>query len=412
LRAGRQKETANAGGYRFSPFYHSRMAHTLLLSEIFPPKIGGTARLFFEIYNRMPAGEFTVLCGDHPEAAAFDSTHNLPILRMLMAMRSRGLMNLHDAKRYAGVVRTIRRLIRERGIEQIHCGRNLFEGFAAYLVKKFTGTPYLVYIHGEDIGAAKTSRELAWMTRRIFASASLLVANSQNTRRMLHEEWLLPEAKTRLLHPGVDAQRLCPAVPDPAWRAEMGWADRTVILTVSRLQKRKGQDTMIRALPAIRARFPEVLYAVVGNGEEDAALKQLAIEVGQAEHVQFLGAVNDERMANCYHQCDLFALPNRKVGADFEGFGMVLLEAQACGKPVIAGANGGTAETMQVPETGRLVNCDGHELLAATVIELLSDPAEMRAMGERARAWALGFDWPEVAKKAAAIFGEVTGMRR
>ena len=122
--------------------------------------------------------------------------------------------------------------------------------------------------------------------------------------------------------------------------------------------------------------------------------------------MQFLGPLGDDAMVKCYQQCDLFVLPNRQVGANFEGFGMVLLEAQACGKPVIAGASGGTAETMRIPETGRRVDCEGPELLVETVIELLGNRAEMRVMGERAREWALEFDWPATAKKAAAAFAE------
>jgi len=387
------------------------MAKTLLLAEIFPPRIGGSGRYVWEIYRRMPPGEFLVLTGDVPDGAAFDATCEMPVSRMPMGMRTRGLMNVGDAKRYASIVRTVRRIVRERGITQVHAGRLLFEGFAAYLVKKFTGTPYLVYIHGEDIGGTRTSRELAWMTRRVFGSASFVVASSLNTRRMLIDEWGLNDSKIRVVLPGMDADRFVPAPPDPQARDILGWSNRTVILTASRLQKRKGQDTMIRALPAIRAKFPGVLYAILGTGEEAESLRQLADELGQIEHVQFLGGASDDAMIECLQQCDLFALPNRKVGADFEGFGMVLLEAQACGKPVIAGASGGTAETMRVPETGRLVNCDGHELLAETVIELLSNPVELRAMGERARSWSLGFDWPEVAKNASAVFAEMPRCR-
>jgi phosphatidylinositol alpha-1,6-mannosyltransferase len=380
------------------------MPKTLVLTEIFPPKIGGTARLYFELYRHLPKGDYLVLCDRNSESAAFDATCEMPVLRMPLEMRNRGLMNLHDLKRYGAIVRTIRLVIREQGVTQIHCGRTLFEGFAAYLVKKLTGTPYVVHVHGEELGGTATSRELTWMSHRVFRSAKLVIASSHNAQRLLQESWNVPEAKIRVIHPGVDATRFVPVPTDSKWRSEMGWENRTVILTVSRLQERKGQDTMIRALPAIRARHPEVLYAVVGGGEGESHLRALAAELGQREHVQFLGPLDDDGSTKCYQQCDLFALPNRQVGPNFEGFGMVLLEAQACGKPVIAGASGGTAETMRIPETGRLVDCVGSDLLAGAVLELLADPAELRRMGERAREWALGFDWPEVAKKAAAVF--------
>jgi phosphatidylinositol alpha-1,6-mannosyltransferase len=162
---------------------------------------------------------------------------------------------------------------------------------------------------------------------------------------------------------------------------------------------------VIRALPAVRKQVPDVLYAIVGKGEEEACLRGLAVECGVADAVQFLGPIADEQMTKCYQQCDLFVLANRTVGADIEGFGMVLLEAQACGKAVVAGDSGGTGETMRVPDTGRIVNCDGPEKLADVLTALLNDPAELAAMGRRGRGWVEErFDWPQVAARAAEVF--------
>jgi phosphatidylinositol alpha-1,6-mannosyltransferase len=134
-------------------------------------------------------------------------------------------------------------------------------------------------------------------------------------------------------------------------------------------------------------------------------LETLAQSEGLTGHVQFLGEVNDAQLLNCYRQCDLFVLPNRQEGKDIEGFGMVLLEAQACGKPVVAGASGGTAETMRIPETGRVVNCDGPELLAVTVADLLADESMRERMGQVAREWIVGrFDWSALSRQAEEVF--------
>jgi phosphatidylinositol alpha-1,6-mannosyltransferase len=121
--------------------------------------------------------------------------------------------------------------------------------------------------------------------------------------------------------------------------------------------------------------------------------------------VQFLGAVDDAALIRCYQQCDLFVLPNRREGSDIEGFGMVLLEAQACGKAVVAGDSGGTAETMRVPETGRLISCDGPDELARLLPELLARPEELAQMGEAGRRWvAEQFDWDVLTRQARAVF--------
>jgi phosphatidylinositol alpha-1,6-mannosyltransferase len=185
----------------------------------------------------------------------------------------------------------------------------------------------------------------------------------------------------------------------------LGWGGRSVVLTVGRLQKRKGHDMMIRALSAIRRSVPNVLFAIAGEGEERAELEALAHSEGVADQVQFLGEITDAQLLDCYRQCDLFALANRQVGQDIEGFGMVLLEAQSCGKPVLAGASGGTAETMRPGETGRIVDCTRPDTLAATVTELLNDSHLRTSMGHAARQWAVAqFDWSSLSRRAERLF--------
>ena len=380
------------------------MPRTLLLSDIFPPKTGGSGRWFWEIYSRLPREDYLIAAGDDPRAADFDRTHDRRTIRIPLTMATRGIRPMSNFKRYLSLAWTIRRLAKQEGIGAIHAARNLPEGFIAYLVRRMTGIPYLCYVHGEDVGVSATSRELAWMTRRVLKGAKLVIANSQNTRSMLLADWRIPEDKVRLLYPGVDTKRFVPAARDEAIRKSLGWHDRTVLLTVGRLQKRKGHDMLIRALPAIREKHPNVLYAILVDGEERAKLQALAESNGVSNNVQFLGEASDEQLLHCYQQCDLFVLPNRAIGRDVEGFGMVLLEAQACGKPVVAGASGGTAETMRVPETGRIVACETPEPLAAMVNELLANPNERIEMGRHGREWVCErFDWEALSREAAGV---------
>jgi phosphatidylinositol alpha-1,6-mannosyltransferase len=381
------------------------MPRYLLLSDIFPPKTGGSGRWFHEIYSRLPREQFLIAAGDDPRAADFDRKHKLPIVRLPLEMRTRGLRPFANLKRYLALAWQVRRLVKREGITAIHAARTLPEGFITYLVRRMTGTPLLCYVHGEEIGVSSTSRELAWMTRRVFARASRIIANSQNTRKTLLADWRVPEDKVRLLYPGVDTKRFVPSPRDDETRSLLGWHGRTVLLTVGRLQKRKGHDMLIRALPAIRERIPNVLYAIVGDGDERSNLHAIAETTGVSNLVQFMGEISDEQLLRCYQQCDLFVLPNRAIGRDVEGFGMVLLEAQACGKPVVAGASGGTAETMQVGQTGRIVACETPELLAGTIIELLSNPERLEEMGQRGREWVCQrFDWEALVREAAGVF--------
>ncbi|HEY7314591.1 MAG TPA: glycosyltransferase family 4 protein [Gemmataceae bacterium] len=380
------------------------MTH-LLLSDNFPPRTGGSGRWFWETYRRLPRENYAVAAGEDPRQVAFDRTHDLRLWRLPLTLKAWGLRSLTGLTGYWRALRRLRPLLRSERIEMVHCGRCLPEGVMALALKWRYRLPYLCYVHGEDVTTAMYSREHAWMVRRVLHNAEFLIANSRNTERVLRDEWGLSAERVRVLHPGVDTDYFSPAGRDRAIRERLGWGDRPVILTVGRLQKRKGHDVMIRALSAVRRAVPDVLYVVAGDGEERPALDALTASEGAVDHVQFLGEISDADLLSCYRQCDLFALPNRQVGQDIEGFGMVLLEAQACGKPVVAGASGGTAETMRIPETGRVVCCDGPDELAALVSDLLSDRRRLEQMGQAAREWVVSrFDWEVLTRQAEQLF--------
>jgi phosphatidylinositol alpha-1,6-mannosyltransferase len=151
---------------------------------------------------------------------------------------------------------------------------------------------------------------------------------------------------------------------------------------------------------------------MVGDGERYEFLRRLVEKERLTDHVQFLGELNDESLLSCYQQCDLFVLPNRQVGNDIEGFGIVLLEAQACGKAVVAGESGGTAETMRALETGRVVPCDSHDQLAAVVVELLNNTGLRAQMGHAGRQWVVEhFDWTVLRQRAEELFNSRLGTR-
>jgi phosphatidylinositol alpha-1,6-mannosyltransferase len=379
----------------------------LLVSEVFPPKVGGSGRWFWEIYRRLPRREVVIAAGEDPGQGQFDQTHDLRVVRVPLTLRQWGLRSLEGLHGYARALPRLRRLVKAERVRALHCGKCLPEGLMALALKLWYGLPYLCYCHGEEVNCASTSRELSWLIRRVLAGAERLIVNSQNTLRLLREEWDVAPQRLTLLHPGVDTAWFVPAPRDPKVRAELGWGDRPVVLTVGRLQKRKGQDQMIRAFPQILRTIPAALYVIVGDGEERAALQQLVHQQHLNSRVRFQGEVDDEGLRRCYQQCDLFVLPNRQVGKDIEGFGMVLLEAQACGRPVLAGASGGTSETMDAPHTGQVVSCDSPEPLAGAVAQLLADPDRRAGMAVRARQWVMEhFDWDQLSKQAARLFAK------
>lgn len=375
------------------------------MSDVFPPRVGGSGRWLWELYRRLPGFDVTVLAGPAPGDAEFDRTAPLRIGRLTSAFPSWGLLNARAALAYARAFGQLRAVARRRTPGAVHCGKALPEGLLGLLHRYRTGVPYWCYVHGEELGVARTSRELTWLTAVVLRRAARVVANSEHTRGLLVSDWAVAPEQIAVLTPGVDTARFVPASPDPAARAALGWTGRTVVLTVGALQPRKGQDMLIRALPAIRRRCPSVLYAIAGEGWERAALERLVADVGVAEAVTFLGVPGEDELVRLYQQCDLFALPNRRVGRDFEGFGIVLLEAQACAKAVITGRSGGTVETVRPGETGEVVPCEEPEALAAACIALLENPTRRAEMGARAREWVVErFDWPVLVRRASGLF--------
>jgi phosphatidyl-myo-inositol dimannoside synthase len=301
--------------------------------------------------------------------------------------------------------RSFTRLVARIRPDVIHCGRCLPEGLLGLLVKRRRGIPFSCFAHGEELTLANKSRELRWLTRRVAADARSIVANTHHTRQIFLATSGADEEKVVVLHPGVDANRFVPAPPDPAVREQLGWTGRQVVLTVGALQKRKGQDMMIRALPEIRRRSPGILYAMIGEGWERAYLERVVAECQVEDLVQFRGIPGDAELIQCYQQCDLFALPNRRVDWDIEGFGIVLIEAQACGKPVITGLSGGTAEAMEAGRTGELISCETPDELVRVIPALLADSHRRTVLGVRARQSVLErFDWPVLTRQAEALF--------
>jgi phosphatidylinositol alpha-1,6-mannosyltransferase len=377
----------------------------LVLSEIFPPTKGGSGKWLSEIYARLTSsGTLMVVGRKHigADECTEDRNYPHPILREDLSMAFRGVAQVASLRAYYRITHRIRALAQSYRVASIHAARPLFEGLVARLVKATMGLPYLCFIHGEDINVAKTSRELSFLTNSVLKNADRLIANSGFTRELLIHDWNVPTERIELMHPGVDCNYYAPLVaPSPR---SLFPESRHVLLTVGRLQERKGHDSLIGGLQEIRKLFPNVLYAIAGDGEQKLVLKELVDRLNLENHVRFLGEVDDATLRQAYRECDLFVLPNRAVGRDMEGFGIVLLEAQACGKPVIAGRSGGTKDAIIPNQTGLLVDCENPRQpqdLVSGICRLLADERERQRLGTNARTFVRNsFDWEILAQQA------------
>jgi phosphatidylinositol alpha-1,6-mannosyltransferase len=358
-----------------------------------------------------------VAAGSDPDQLRVDRTTDLSIDRVPLSFPTR-FLRPSSLVPYLRAARQLAGSVRERRVRWLHAARCLPEGLLAAAVAEWCGIHYACFAHGEEVNLSNReltpprhrrrvygSRELGWIVGTVLANATYVIANSDNTASILTERWRLPAERVQRVHPGVDTERFTPAARDTKLRARLGWDDRPVLLTVGRLQRRKGHDTLIAALPRIRQRVPDVLYAIVGAGERGDSLVRLARDLDVESAVAFMGEIDDDQLVECYRQCDLFVLPNREINGDIEGFGLVLLEAQACGRPVVAGDSGGTRETLDPGRTGLLVACDGPDELAARVSALLGDRHRLEAMGAAGRRWIeSNFGWDASARRAAEVF--------
>ncbi|MCD6459559.1 glycosyltransferase family 4 protein [bacterium] len=381
---------------------------TLVLSEIFPPKIGGSGRWFYELYSRLPIEEYIIVAGDDENAVEFDAKQDINIIRLNLTMSKWGIKSIQGLKDYIRLFFALRKIIKKEKIDIIHCGRSLPEGLLCLMVWKILKIPYLCYVHGEELATYLHSREFTFLTKLVFKEAKQIIVNSKNTEKFLINYQNTTMNKISIINPGVDTKYFYPAQYDIDIKQKLGWNKRSVILTVGRLQKRKGHDFAILALKKIKEQVPDVLYAIVGNGMEMDYLQTIVSTNKLDKYVQFMKEVDDDVLLDCYQQCDLFLLANRECDDDIEGFGMVLVEAQACGKAVIAGDSGGTYETMIPGETGIVVNCTQPDLIADAVSKLLKNSQKRKKMGEKSVEFVRkNFDWEVHVKKAKQVFLEI-----
>jgi phosphatidylinositol alpha-1,6-mannosyltransferase len=293
----------------------------------------------------------------------------------------------------------------------VHCARALPEGVAAWMSRRLGGPRYTCWAHGEDLALAKGSRELAMLTNRVYRGASVAIANSRNTASILHDMGIAPH-HVRIVYPGVDIRRFSPTVDGTDVRRQYAPNGETLLLSVGRLQRRKGHDTTIRALAGLSKRSRHVRYVIAGNGEERGYLEQLAADLGVRDSVIFAGEISADLLPSLYRACDIFVLPNRVEQGDIEGFGIVFLEAASSGKPAIGGNSGGVPEAIEDGVTGLLVSGPDPAELGQTIERLMNDSNARERMGHDGRQRAQrSFTWDIAAQKILDIHRELGSSR-
>lgn len=367
----------------------------LVLTELFLPTKGGTAVWFDEVYRRLGGKDIHVVTADVPGAQAHDLHHPNSVHRVRLARH--WWLRPESLGMYAVLFARALRLLRRHGFDSVHAGRVLPEGLVGLAIARLARIPLLVYAHGEEITAWRQPAKLRAM-RYAYRHADRIIANSEFTRSELLKLGV-PAGRISLVYPGVDPERFRPGLPHDDLRAALELPPgRKLILSVGRLNRRKGFDQTIRALARLGEQGVDAAYAIIGIGEDRAHLEGIARECGVADRVHLLGEVPPDDLPRWYCACDVFAMPNRRIGGDAEGFGMVFLEAAACGKAVIAGKDGGTGDAVLEGVTGYRVEGSSVDAIGAALRRLLSDEELASSLGAKGRARVLTeLSWERVA---------------
>jgi phosphatidylinositol alpha-1,6-mannosyltransferase len=354
------------------------VARLLVVTNDFPPRTGGIQSFVGSVVARLPPEEVVVYTSAWRGADAWDTRQPFRVIRD----ESSVLLPTPAVSRRAA------RLLREHGCRRVWFGAAAPLGLLAPALRRTGAERIVATTHGHEVGWARMPAARS-MLRRIAGSVDAVTFLGEFTRSRLAAALGSHSDRLVRLAPGVDTTRFRPD-PDAgrSIRASLGLADRPVVVCVSRLMARKGQDVLVRSLAALRATLPDVALLLVGGGPQRDHLARLAGELDVADAVRFTGSVPFQDLPGHYCAGDVFAMPcrSRVGGLDVEGLGMVFLEASACGLPVIVGRSGGAPDTVKEGDTGWLVDPRDPLDVARRLREVLVDPARS-AMGGRGRDW-------------------------
>ncbi|PPK95289.1 phosphatidylinositol alpha-1,6-mannosyltransferase [Kineococcus xinjiangensis] len=352
---------------------------TLVVTNDFPPRTGGIESFVLEMARRMPPGDVVVHTATQPGDRAFDATLPFPVVRD----PSRILLPTPATTRRAAD------LARAEGCEAVWFGAAAPLGLMAPALRRAGVRRSVATTHGHEVWWSSLPGSRA-LLRRIGESVDVLTFLgpwcAERVRRPLSPA---ARARMRRLTPGVDTAAFRPGCGGEEVRRRHGLHDRPVVVCVSRLVARKGQDVLVRALPEVRRAVPGAALLLVGDGPHRPAVERLVQRLGLRGDVVLTGAVPWAQTPAHYDAGDVFCMParTRLGGLEPEALGICYLEAAACGLPVVAGGSGGAPDAIVAGGTGRVVDGRDPSAVAAALTGYLLDPGLARRHGDAGRAW-------------------------
>jgi phosphatidylinositol alpha-1,6-mannosyltransferase len=371
--------SANVGAPDLTREQNSRQREMLLFTFEYPPVSGGISRLCEEISGNLKHEriQVNVLTQARPSSVP-------PVL-------CESHVDVRRPFREWQAFRWLRKFKRQRAGNECPtvCGIWYPEGLIAY----FAGVrPLVILAHGAELlPPASRWRRRLWsaLQRRVLESANLVIANSEYTRQLVARA--ASKSRVQEIPLAVDVQRFAPGDREAA-KKKLGVEGKRVLCTVARLHPYKGIDIVLHAMANLTSEERnDVVYLIVGRGPHEQELKDLAVTLGVTQHIRWLGFVAEEELPEIYHASDLFVLCTRDAPEQrsVEGFGLVFLEAQSSGVPVVGTNTGGISAAIRDGDGGWLIEQDDATALAGIFRKLVREPEVFHAAGTLARQRAL-----------------------
>lgn len=371
----------------------------LLITPFYPPQMSGVPRFYYHLTKDLSYNEICILTSKIAEHLPVDEKLDFKLYRTHYLTNYSISLSLSSL--WSNVILlflTVYIVLRERtGL--------ILLGYPApglmlicYLVKIFFRKDYLLFCHG-DGDSPKIWLKRDVLKKFLFARCKTVIVNSKFTRDRLAQKYTIPLRNFVVMYPGVDINKFRPMTEIELTENIRNYAvniiDKNIILTVGRLDERKGHEMVIKALPYVKNEIPNISYLIAGDGSFRSQLEKQVHNLGLSDCVHFLGAVSDQDLLLLFNLCDAYVMPNREMDdGDTEGFGMVFIEANACRKPVIAGRCGGAVEAVKENVSGLLVNSMDTKDIARNIIKLLNDKQLAQSLGENGFKRAVAeFNW-------------------
>lgn len=374
------------------------MTRHLLVTNDFPPKVGGIQNYLWEMWRRLPPDDVVVHTTPYAGAAAFDAEQPFTVIRSTEPWLLPG----------PHLVRRVRRLAQRHDVDLVVIDPALPAG----LIGPSLDLPYAVVVHGAEVAIPARLPGLRPLLRRVLGSAAGVIAAGGYAAAEC-ERALGRDLAAFVVPPGVDTERFSPVGDQERVRrrGQLGLRPgSSTVVSVSRLVPRKGMDTLVQAAAILAAEGRDLQVAIAGDGRERRRLRRLAVRAGAP--VRFLGRLSDDDVAALIGCADVFAMlcRTRWRGLEQEGFGIVFLEAASAGVPQVAGRSGGAHEAVSDGETGIVLDPATPQAAAEAIGALLDDGERRSRMGAAARQRAeTAFSYDLLADRLRTAIDQMSG---